>query len=220
MPTIKEPEYNYTTYDLFPTLAWKVRSPYKFNNTEKKYITEQLNKQNIISNGLGNYTSKNNRILDHPILEDFKAECIKHLNNYYDYAYQPIDPPTFYITQSWLNRTRYEETHLNHAHSNSFLSAVYYYKTLSSSNDSKKDRIRFWTPVPHAHWETPAKTYTLYNSRTWDVYVSTGDLIVFPSWFQHSVPHKKTTGDRISLAFNSFFKGTMGHKDSLNELVL
>ena len=211
---------DYTTYSLFPTLAWKVKCPYKFNTTEKKYFTEQLKEKNIITNGLGNYTSKNNHILDDPILEDFKQECTQHLKNYYDYTYCPIDPPNIYITQSWLNRTRYKENHLNHAHSNSLLSAVYYYKTLKSSSEETRDKIRFWSPTPYAHWETPTKEYNIYNSRTWDVYVSTGDLIVFPSWFQHSVPAKQTTGDRISLAFNSFFTGTMGHEDSLNELTL
>ena len=47
-----------------------------------------------------------------------------------------------------------------------------------------------------------------------------GSVLLFPSHLVHGVDGKKGKNLRISLAFNVFFKGCIGSKDDLTELVL
>jgi len=50
--------------------------------------------------------------------------------------------------------------------------------------------------------------------------IKTGMLILFPSSLTHGVEIKKDNEERISLAFNTYFKGTLGSAKSLTELKL
>jgi hypothetical protein len=43
---------------------------------------------------------------------------------------------------------------------------------------------------------------------------------MFPSSTTHQVETKKGTNTRISLAFNTFYKGTIGSNKDLTELIL
>ena len=47
--------------------------------------------------------------------------------------------------------------------------------------------------------------------------VGKGDIVLFPSTLEHSVPTTSDDKTRISLAFNSFIKGTLGDNKSLTE---
>jgi hypothetical protein len=47
--------------------------------------------------------------------------------------------------------------------------------------------------------------------------VANKDIVLFPSNLNHSVPENVGTNTRISLAFNSFFEGSLGiHKSEPN----
>ena len=52
-----------------------------------------------------------------------------------------------------------------------------------------------------------------------NIIVKNGDLILFPSTLMHSVKTNTTDKERISLAFNSFIKGTVS-TSPLNQLNL
>ena len=52
-----------------------------------------------------------------------------------------------------------------------------------------------------------------------EVLVRKGDLILFPSTLMHSVKTNVTEDERVSLAFNSFIKGTISTM-LLNQLTL
>jgi hypothetical protein len=43
---------------------------------------------------------------------------------------------------------------------------------------------------------------------------------MFPSSTTHQVDTKKGTNTRVSLAFNTFYKGTIGSNSNLTELIL
>ena len=47
-----------------------------------------------------------------------------------------------------------------------------------------------------------------------------GELILFPSNLQHSVPANQSDEDRISLSFNTWIKGDIGDKEKLTYLPL
>ena len=62
--------------------------------------------------------------------------------------------------------------------------------------------------------------FNLWNSKTWFFNVETGNLFLFPSSTIHQVDIKKGDNTRISLAFNTFYKGVVGSEDALTELIL
>ena len=59
-----------------------------------------------------------------------------------------------------------------------------------------------------------------FNSKEIKVNIQTGNLLLFPSKLDHSVPKKTTSGTRISLSFNSFVKGNIGDNEKLTGLIL
>jgi predicted 2-oxoglutarate/Fe(II)-dependent dioxygenase YbiX len=58
------------------------------------------------------------------------------------------------------------------------------------------------------------------ESQTWWFPLETGQLVMFPSSTTHQVDTKKGTNTRISLAFNTFYKGIVGSNGQLTELIL
>ena len=62
--------------------------------------------------------------------------------------------------------------------------------------------------------------YNTWNSLTWWIPVKSGDILLFPSYLNHSVETKQDNNLRISLAFNTFVKGNIGSREGLSELNL
>jgi predicted 2-oxoglutarate/Fe(II)-dependent dioxygenase YbiX len=62
--------------------------------------------------------------------------------------------------------------------------------------------------------------YNIWNSETWWFTLETGQLVMFPSSTIHQVDTKQGNNTRISLAFNTFYKGTIGSNSNLTELIL
>jgi hypothetical protein len=60
----------------------------------------------------------------------------------------------------------------------------------------------------------------MWNSETWWFPVERGKLIMFPSSTTHEVKVKKGSNTRVSLAFNTFYKGKIGADKDLTELFL
>ena len=68
--------------------------------------------------------------------------------------------------------------------------------------------------------EIDDKEYNIWNSSSWWFPVETGQLVMFPSSTTHQVDTKKGNNTRISLAFNTFYKGVIGSNYGLTELIL
>ena len=68
----------------------------------------------------------------------------------------------------------------------------------------------------------PASEYTPNNSEVWRVgELTPGDVLVFPSDIEHYVDNRpEGAHTRISIAFNSFFKGSIGSVEGLSKLYL
>jgi hypothetical protein len=56
------------------------------------------------------------------------------------------------------------------------------------------------------------------NSDSWWFNVKTGGIVMFPSSLTHHVESVVADNVRVSLAFNSFIKGTFGNSQALTEL--
>ena len=185
----------------------------KITNDENQFILKCLeNTQDSVYN----LRSKENYILDTGLfnLKKFFESSIK---TYVETVvigeeYDDLDLD-FKITQSWLNKTLCNSNgHHLHNHPNSFISGVFYIQV-----DPSVDSIVF-NKSPQDFFHLPIKSYNNFNSSSWKIPVTNGELLLFPSSLYHSVNPVQGKEDRISLSFNTFPYGLLGHREGLTEL--
>jgi uncharacterized protein (TIGR02466 family) len=172
------------------------------------------NAEKVTVPNAGNITSANNYILNEPGLEDIRDILTAHVTEYIKRIHAPKYPMVPYITQSWSNYTKENQFHHSHEHPNSFISGVLYI----SANEAH-DKITF-QKKGYQQIKPVSTEFNWYNSDSWFYTVKTGMVILFPSGTTHMVENKGGDNTRISLAFNTFFKGTMGENSQLTELIL
>jgi hypothetical protein len=205
--TIVEPEIS----GVFPTPVYISHMDRPFTPSEMEIF--QNAEQKTIPNA-GNITSANNYILNDPGLESIRNILTAHTAEFIKRIYSPKYEIVPYITQSWANYTKKNQYHHTHEHPNSFISGVLYINA-NEAHDKitlHKKSYQQIKPVP-TEWNW-------YNSDSWFYTVKTGMIILFPSGTTHNVETKVGDNKRISLAFNTFFKGTMGENSQLTELIL
>ena len=206
---------NNIIYSLFPIPVYIAKRDSNLSPKEEKEI------EKIIEDGThpntGNYTTDNSYVFNDGKLKKLKQFCEQQLKIYAEKVIVNEEELNFYITQSWLNITRPGEYHHEHGHSNSIISGVFY---ISAGED---DSITFSDPNAKVKelMRLSPKEFNMWNSTSWFFPANNNELILFPSWLNHQVEgNEKATADRISLSFNTFIKGTFGHRDDLNELIL
>jgi len=157
----------------------------------------------------GNTTSKNNYLLREPEMDRLSLFVDSCLGEYMKTTFAPKYDVKPYITQSWANYTKPGQYHHKHAHPNSFISGCVYIA-------AKGDRIYFYRDG-YQQIKLPTENWNPYNSDSWWFEVNEGDVILFPSNLTHMV--QTVDGEeRISIAFNTFLKGTIGGANELTEL--
>ena len=160
--------------------------------------------------------SLNTRILSEPVckpLSDFIIKSAAQVLN----EILGLDSESVQITQSWVSHKNPGEMHQKHHHANSMISGVYYFQ----DSADKFPAITFWKnntnggcyemTLPYVK-ETSDKPYS-WNHFTYTP--SKNDLILFPSYLQHSVDVNMTGEIRKSLAFNIMPTKSLGRVDSL-----
>ena len=196
-------------------------------NTIDKALNKKIrecikNKEyNFIKNGGGggNSGTTDFNVLDSDELSEVKQVLTDSVNEYFTNITTPGRDVKLYITNSWMNLNENGESHHFHKHQNSIVSAVLYIDVYEG------DSISF-TNVRHdlfgnfifsiggepSSWIAPE----------WDVHPTNDTLLMFPSNLQHRVKPRPNTcrGKRISLSFNTWFKGTIGVPSLANQLCL
>ena len=201
---------------LFPTPATVTNIGRSFTKPELRFIADlpmrtpgdiKGRKKSV------NHRSKDYYLFDNfvEVLKDIKTFCEHHLKLYLE-EIEGADTNLagIRITESWLNKTKPQEYHHLHHHTNSYLSGVFYIKCLP------KDGIIFTNRMDGSfnNIKFPIKKNTFWSSGDAFVDVVEGDLIIFPSWVPHQVDVNKTIDkERISLSFNTFPVGKMGDED-------
>lgn len=190
--------------NLFPTPVAFFKLEGGLTEDEVAFIKGQEQSKNV-----GNTTSKDTHLLDKlPRIKGFITHC---LDEYMDIVHAPKHKVKPYITQSWANYTKPGQYHHKHSHPNSFISGCVYVA-------AKGDRIYFYRDG-YQQIKVPTENYNHYNSDSWWFEVNEGDVILFPSSLTHMVEQtSEGTEERISIAFNTFLKGTIGSANELTEL--
>ena len=198
---------------IFPTPVYTTKIDRGFTKQELQFVKEQ--KKHCVINE-GNINTKDNYILNRKEFKNIKKFLDKHCKEYLETIICPKNNIELYITQSWLNYTEANQYHHKHAHPNSVVSGVFYF-----DSDVKNDKILFSKDgYQQISPETDDTKWNLWNSSSWFFSVETGNLFMFPSSTTHQVETKKGNNTRISLAFNTFYKGSVGSNFELTELIL
>ena len=201
-------------HSIFPTPIYTTKMDRGFTKQELQFVKEQ---KKHCKNNTGNINTKDNYILNRKEFKNIKKYLDKCCKDYLNRIVCPKNNIELYITQSWLNYTEANQYLHKHEHPNSVISGVLYF-----DSDIKNDKILFSHPIPYQQIRprTDNEKFNLWNSSTWWFPVETGNLFMFPSSTTHQVETKKGTNTRISLAFNTFYKGTIGSNSALTELIL
>ena len=201
-------------HGIFPIPIYTTKIDRGFTKQELQFVKEQ---KKHCSNNEGNINTKDHYILNRKQFKNIKKFLDNHCKNYLDKIICPKNNLELYITQSWLNYTEAEQYHHKHEHPNSVISGVLYF-----DSDINNDKIFFSHSKGYQQIspEVDNTKWNLYNSGTWWFPVETGNLFMFPSSTTHQVETKKGNNTRISLAFNTFYKGTIGLNNKLTELIL
>ena len=200
--------------NIFPTPIYITKIDRGFTKQELQFVKEQ---KKHCTNNEGNINTKDNYILNRKEFKNIKKFLDKHCKEYLDTVICPKNNIELYITQSWLNYTEANQYHHKHEHPNSVVSGVFYF-----DSDIKNDKILFSHSKGYQQIspETDKEKFNLWNSGTWFFPVETGNLFMFPSSTTHQVETKQGNNTRISLAFNTFYKGSVGSNTELTELIL
>jgi uncharacterized protein (TIGR02466 family) len=167
----------------------------------------------------GNSISSDLHILDNDELSDIKKVLTDSVNEYLKEIVHSGKDVELYITNSWINMNKNGESHHPHKHQNSIVSGVLYIDTC------EEDTITFMNPniKMFGNLDLGSKTSTtIWDSNEWNLSAMVNTLIMFPSSLPHDVKPRPNTckGTRISLSFNTWFKGTIGDEVSITRLHL
>ena len=201
-----------TIQGLFPIPVQTSKIPFNLSAKEKEELLSYETKNNH-----GNLVSKETYILKkNKTLKKLHEWFLQEVKVFKEDILCPTKDFEFYITQSWINKSRKGQWHHKHRHPNSVLSGVFFIQ----SNEG--DRILFGRDEIYRQIDTPVKEdrFNPFNSLTWWVGALEGLLLIFPSGLAHEVPPVEGNKERVSMSFNTWFKGYMGDDDSLTGLHL
>lgn len=216
-PTSKVLELEVTP--LFPTPFAKVKIPIEYYKYFPMLMQEPVKPIEKTTTHLYSY---NNYVLN--------LSKYKELKNFIQTATQSFLGEVLMIkgksriTQSWLNQNGPGHHTHTHIHPNSIVSGVLYVQTTKENGFIKFHKAGglnngndySWSMAPTQYENVPQDNP--YSWGNFSVGVETGDLIMFPSYFTHSVPKNETQDDRWSLAYNSVTHDAIGDDEMLTHL--
>lgn len=194
-------------HPLFPSPVAFFEYNQKLSSHETAFIKNQPTRKSM-----GNTMTSNVDVLSCQDLLDIRNFIQSSLNTYFENIYKPKTNCKIKITQSWINYTDPGEYHHRHDHSNSVLSGVFYIEA-----EKDIDSIFFFNRE-YRQIQIAATEHNMFNSDSWQFPVKINDLIIFPSSLAHMVTTTKSSGTRISLAFNTFVTGDIGDVSGLTNL--
>ena len=206
-----------STIGLFPTPVTKLQLPVTDEMIENlKSVQLNGNDENLPLDfqhpiSTNRYLLHNEKFKELEILISARlAEYTRHVLSF-EYPHQ--------ITQSWINKNPPGKCHHRHAHDNSIVSGVFYFDL-----PDEKNSIIFHKPrATNTYTMTPkmdpfGAAANFYAFDWYQVTVKNFELILFPSYLEHSVPTNDGNTDRWSLAFNSVPVYALGSYNDLTEL--
>ena len=203
---------------LFPTPLLRIDIPPELSTACNAFEKAEMwkDKESRMEYGLH---SKNTYIMDEPECVDLKKFVLDLVKDFaqktlmYDY-----DEWTF--SQTWVTWKEPGQQHVPHTHPNSVISGVFFY----GYGEEGTPAIQFHkydfqgTCQSIMLREKGDKRPSPFAWKTFNVPYKAGLLLLFPSYFRHSVPINETKYTRKSVSMNIVPKGLLGDPHSLTEL--
>ncbi len=195
--------------NLFAVPVYKSNIKRSFTPAQLQFFKQELSNP---AQAISNHSSKNKNVLGAAEMQTLRAVIQEHINAYFTTVFNTSNNVTLEITQSWLALTRRGESHHTHSHPNSIASGVLYI------NMTDNDGINFFRNDDMQWYDLAAKEQNYYNAYSIFVKAGIGDIVIFPSNTKHGVKEVVDNIERVSLAFNTFFSGQLGHGEYANAL--
>lgn len=203
---------NFDIVPLFPTPLYVADLGRPLTDDERSFIMAQ--RKDCMQNA-SNWSSNNQKILNAPELIALNQTITQHLHNYYHAVYMPTEPLHPYVTHSCVNFNEKGHIHHGHRHPNSFASGVLYIDV-----DDDNDGIVFQSDQFDMVTIDNILQPNGYNMKDYLHRVRNNMIVIFPSVLVHGVDPNERDEERVSLAFNSWFSGTVGRYDYGDSLSL
>ena len=161
----------------------------------------------------GNAISKSAEVLEDERLLRVKTHILTVFNDYVTNHLQIQNQ--FYLTQSWTAINHKGDAHHSHIHPNTVFSCVYYVQANSGDLQIKMPVSRIQEGYNLSY---NVVQQNIFNSRTINLSVKTGDIVIFPGWCEHQALPNEDDTPRIILGTNYFATGSLG-KDENKDLI-
>lgn len=158
--------------------------------------------------------SHDDRVLDHPELDQLKSRALQHLDCYATDVYKLAqDRFNFYINTSWVSDMEHESDVGSHRHGHSIFTGVIVIDSTVGNNLYLENHF---TPILPSFFKFRYKELNVYNTPESYFDLRPNQIYIFPSDLKHSARCHLPSGKLSVLAFDTFIKGTIGkHSDEL-----
>ena len=204
---------------LFPTPLLKIEIPPKLSTACNLFDKTEMwtDKESRMEYGLH---SRNTYIMDEPECVDLKKFVLDLVK---DFAHNTLlyDYDEWTFSQTWVTWKEPGQQHVPHTHPNSVISGVFFY----GYGEEGTPAIEFHRNDIVGNGQTiMLKNFadvrpSPFAWKTFVVPFKPGLLLLFPSYFRHSVPPNKTQYTRKSVSMNIVPKNRLGDPHSLTELL-
>ena len=214
-------KHPYEIASLFPTPLLKIKIPDELSTACNLFDnTEMLHEKD--ARGEYGVHSKNTYIMDEPECVELKKFVLSVVK---DFAREQLlyDYDEWAFSQTWVTWKEPGQQHVPHTHPNSIISGVFFYGYGEEGTPAimfhKHDNQGTGQSIMLKNRNDNDVESSYFAWRTFTVPFQPGLLLLFPSYFRHSVPMNKTEYTRKSVSMNILPKGRIGDSDSLTELL-
>lgn len=186
---------------MFPTMVWKIQLKAKLRDAINAKIVAALEnmRQDLPALAPGHGWQSEQTLHQREEFQDLVlciANAAKSILRFLRIGYD-----AFEITGCWATVLAKGAMHKIHSHPNNFLSGVYYVGTCAGA-----DAINFHDPRNQTSIiRPPVVELTAENTDQVVVRVTSGTLLMFPSYLEHSVDANASEEERISVSVNIMF---------------
>ena len=183
----------------------------------EKFIKEKLDYE--LRSHKVSYISKDDYVLDKDNLLPLKTEILQQVSEFMHGYLDVHEKHKFVLTTSWCNKYEQNQYIQEHYHSNSLISGVLFLTDCKDTSNivfhkDKNHTNIFTDTVRLDHKEqfdfTNKRSYLYHQSRM-AVCPKKWDLMLFPSFLNHSVEINASPNDvRYTLSFNTWVQGEVG----------
>lgn len=209
-------QVNYEILELFPTPIYTTVIPPAFSKVIPFFDKQDMGTDADHDNY--GFRSKDSYILDKPECSDLSRFILSNVSIFA--AQLGYDYDSYRFGQSWVSVKAPGQHHTSHTHPNSLISGVFYYGPVTEKTPAIKFHRQ--SGAVNASYIQPKtvldKRNLKYAQNEFSITFEPGLLVLFPSYFMHSVPLNKTDKARHSLAFNVVPTVGFGDEMSLTEL--